>query len=548
VARFRLLHHRPSLDRAIGHLERSAAGLPVGHPDRPLNLATLSNCLLWRYELTSDPADLDGAVNRLREAVAAPGLPPRERAAHHGDLAAVLRARFVLYGERPDLDEAIAAATDAVEHADDPASAITNRALARLARYELTAGLDDLLGALHDARTPVRGPIAAALHRGMRLGVLVDALGSRYQYTDDPEDLDAAISAGREALATLSRVDPNRAAYAAELSLVLRLTDDPARHTEAVEAAEEALRDSPPEHVDRAYRQSTLSMALLARHLSTGDRDDLRRAREMAGEALAAGTELNRPMLLQRAGLMAARWFDVTADPAAPAEGERAIRAALAATPADHPMRDALAVQLADLLTRNPNATTRPAANASPADEARPADGARQAEAREILLAAVRRPGPALSMHSALRAARRLSELCAETGDAENALLGYRRAIELLPTAAWPGLRRAVRESRLADAPRATDAVAQALSAGHPDEAVELLEAGRSVLWSQQLNLRTDLTRLRAAAPDLEGRMNAIRGWFERPSVAGREATSGFPSSPARRGAGRTTPESPTAR
>jgi tetratricopeptide (TPR) repeat protein len=500
VARFKMLRHRPSLDRAISHLERSVTRLPAAHPDRPLNLATLSNCLLWRYELTSDRRDLDRAIDRLREAIASPGLQRRERSGYRGDLAAVLRSRFLRYGDRADLDKAIEAATDAVDHAEDPASAITNCALALLVRYELTADMDDLLGALRYARTPVRGPVATWLHRGPRLGAILGALGSRYQYTDDPDDLAAAIAAGRQALTTLSRVDSNRAFYAAELSLVLRMSDEDAHHAEAVEVAEQALTDTSPENVDRPYYLSTLSLALLARHLSTGDREDLRRARETAGEALAAAADRDRPMLLQRAALMARRWFDVTSDAAAQAEGERAIREALAVTGAGHPIRDALACELAELLRR------------------RPGDEARQVEATAILLAAVRGPGPALSMHNALRAARLLSELCAEAGDAENALLGYRRAVELLPVAAWPGLRRAVREARLTEAPPAIDAGAQAIAAGRPRLAVELLEAGRSVLWAQQLNQRTDLTRLRSAAPGPADRLNEIRGWFERPT------------------------------
>lgn len=76
-----------------------------------------------------------------------------------------------------------------------------------------------------------------------------------------------------------------------------------------------------------------------------------------------------------------------------------------------------------------------------------------------------------------------------------------------------------MREARLAEAPRATDAAAQAVRAGDPRLAVELLDSGRSVIWSQQLNLRADLGRLRAAAPALAERLNAIRVWFERPTA-----------------------------
>jgi hypothetical protein len=299
LARFRLRHHRPSLDRAIGYLEQAAARLRVAHPDRPLVLAALSNGLIWRYELTSDRTDLDGAVDRLREAIASPAATTADRAAFGGDLAGVLRSRFLRDGDIAALDEAVAA-TAAVELGQEVNSAITNRALATLARYEQTADLADLLAALRDARTPVRGPLRGARHRGTRLGVLIDVLGSRYQYTDDEADLAAAVAAGREALATLSRVDPNRALYATQLSSVLRLSDDAALLSEGVSWAEEAVQASSPEHVDHAYRLSSLSMALFMRHLRAGGRDDLQRAWKTADEALAAGSGgHDRPLLLQ---------------------------------------------------------------------------------------------------------------------------------------------------------------------------------------------------------------------------------------------------------
>lgn len=40
---------------------------------------------------------------------------------------------------------------------------------------------------------------------------------------------------------------------------------------------------------------------------------------------------------------------------------------------------------------------------------------------------------------------------------------------------------------------------------------MELLEQGRSVLWTQALNLRTDLTRLAAIAPTLADSLTSIR-------------------------------------
>ena len=50
-----------------------------------------------------------------------------------------------------------------------------------------------------------------------------------------------------------------------------------------------------------------------------------------------------------------------------------------------------------------------------------------------------------------------------------------------------------------------------------PELAVELLEQGRSVLWAQALNLRSDLTRLTEIAPDLAERLDSIRVILDSP-------------------------------
>jgi hypothetical protein len=49
------------------------------------------------------------------------------------------------------------------------------------------------------------------------------------------------------------------------------------------------------------------------------------------------------------------------------------------------------------------------------------------------------------------------------------------------------------------------------MEAGLAEEAVEVLELSRSVLWSQLLDLRSDLNTLRDAYPGHASRLEAIR-------------------------------------
>jgi hypothetical protein len=62
---------------------------------------------------------------------------------------------------------------------------------------------------------------------------------------------------------------------------------------------------------------------------------------------------------------------------------------------------------------------------------------------------------------------------------------------------------------------------------------MELLEMGRSVLWSRQLSQRPDLSRLEAAAPGLAQRLldtGARRAALTRPSAGAATDRSGRPA------------------
>ncbi|WP_306213491.1 CHAT domain-containing protein [Actinoplanes sp. RD1] len=85
-------------------------------------------------------------------------------------------------------------------------------------------------------------------------------------------------------------------------------------------------------------------------------------------------------------------------------------------------------------------------------------------------------------------------------------------AVDLLPLVAWPGLPAAERESLLiAGAGLADEAAAAAIEAGRPAEAVELVEAGRAVLWGQWLATRNDLSAVAAVSPELATRLQESR-------------------------------------
>jgi hypothetical protein len=132
-----------------------------------------------------------------------------------------------------------------------------------------------------------------------------------------------------------------------------------------------------------------------------------------------------------------------------------------------------------------------------------------------------------------LAAARRWGAAAAAGGRLHEAAEGYQVAVGLLPIVAWHGLDRTTREEQLEQAAGlVAEAVACAVLNGSADRAVELLEQGRLVLWTQALNLRSDLEHLAAKHRGLAERLDGIRKILDTPLPL---ATMSAPGSPGAR-------------
>ena len=116
----------------------------------------------------------------------------------------------------------------------------------------------------------------------------------------------------------------------------------------------------------------------------------------------------------------------------------------------------------------------------------------------------------------------------------ESALDAYHAAIQLLPRLAMLGLSLPSCQQALTSGSDGLTraAAACAIRSGHFDEAVELLEEGRGVFWSQALQLRTPMTDLRDVAPELEQKLSRISLALEQGSL--RDASSGLPDATSR--------------
>jgi hypothetical protein len=97
----------------------------------------------------------------------------------------------------------------------------------------------------------------------------------------------------------------------------------------------------------------------------------------------------------------------------------------------------------------------------------------------------------------------------------------YLTAIELLPRLAMLGSGLHARQRALTSGSDglARDAAACAIRSGQYGKAVELLEEGRAIFWSQALQLRTPMSHLREVAPELEMKLKSLSFVLEQGSL-----------------------------
>ncbi len=483
------------LEQALDEGRRLMDGMPEGHPSRPEAGGRVGALLLRRFEREGRPDDLDTAIGHLRSAAYGPGAnlrqlrevlgmpdagPAELRRAGGDGAAALLQAepergpelsalaaacvrRFERDGARADLDEAVAAAQRAVEAGGGGDRAAHCARLATLGttlalRHRAVGDAADLERSIGLGRevVEVAGRMAGAsaarvLHSA--LPNLSNRLRERYLLHAGPADLDEAVELGRRAVA----MDPGP------------------DHQEPDAAGGHRPAGVGPDPAGTA--RTNLALALWDRARLRGDAGDLDAA---VAHARAAADAL-------------------------PPDSPRTARALAA-----------LAGMLADRSALRAAGAGLPGPGGADAADAAERDAVRALEAYADAARCPTSP-PQARLDAALAGGRFAADRAAAgLAGWERAADFHAEAVGLLPAAAWRGLGRGDRERLLA--PRshaATDAAACALACGRPEQAVELLDQGRSVLWGQALDARTDLAELARAHPEAAGRLAELRTALE---------------------------------
>ncbi|MEU0100368.1 hypothetical protein [Streptomyces sp. NPDC006267] len=488
--------------------------LSADGPGRAKTRSLLSSGLLRRFEHLGNTDDLDRGILQGRQALDGLAADDAGRPAVQGNLGVLLRTRNERVGAPDDLHEAMELLRGAVESMDanhpDRSTTLANLGNAHLDRSVLRSSARDLDDGIALLRQAAEVAVPTSRDRYRSLGQLGSALYRRFLRVREVRDIDEAVEALQTVAKTLpdTHIERRPTLNALGVALLARfgVTDDPQDVERAHRTLAECLRLSPVGSPDHSGALSNLASTLYFR-ARRGDRaEDL----TAAIDAIRSAVDTTAPDHPERAGMLIKLSILLRSRSRLeehPGDLDLAVdaaRAALQAPVSSRPDRAHESLAVAHALI------DRLAVNASVTD----------ASAAAALLRKVARSATA-DVYARLEAARTAGDLTARVGGRPGAAVDDYDVVELLPLLAWHGLEWTSRERLLTEWPGLVrDAAAAAIDSLRLPRAVEQLEQGRAVMWSQLLAVRGDLTRLSAEHPDLAERLTDIRNELDKASPA----------------------------
>ncbi|KAG1724867.1 CHAT domain-containing protein [Suillus lakei] len=538
-SRFQHRGNDEDLNQGIALHREALASRPVGHKDRCESLNNLAIQLSTRFDHRGNDEDLDQSIALHREALALRPVGHPVRSGLLNNLAIRLSTCFDHRGNDEDLDQSIALHREAL--ASRPvghpgrSTSLNNLAIQLSIRFE-RRGNDEDLGqgiALHREALALR-PVGHP-DRFLSLNNLASQLSTRFDHRNNDEDLDQSIAFHREALALCPVGYKDRSVslinLAAQLSIRFDHRGNNEDMDEEIALQREALALCPVGHPDQPLSLNTLAIRLSTRFDHRGNDEDLDQSVALQREALAlcpVSHEDRSASLNNLAAQLSTRFYHRGNDE----DLDQAIalqREALVLRPVGHPDRSEslnnLATQLSTcfkhrcneedlnesrehfrcaltLLTQHHPRQVR--VNTSLADvyllfyRSNPGPGqdtdSLDAAMHHLKAAAnVVSAGLLSRLKASLRWVRRADQHTHGTQ-----LEAYATSMQLLDayvstTASVSAHHKAVKNF---PSTLAVDAASCVLRSGEVCRAVELLEQGRTIIWTQMTRLRTPLDSL----------------------------------------------------
>ncbi|KAJ7607088.1 CHAT domain-containing protein [Mycena polygramma] len=549
------------LETAIGMHKDALSSFAATHADRSMSLNNLGDALRMHFQLLGDPKDLAEAIRLHTEALKLCPFPHPDHGPSLNNLANAFQIQFEQQGNFEDLDEAIQLRRRAALFFVAPAPAwiiaSNNLATIVLTRFEHKGDFKDLDEAIKVYKEVLAHCHPTHPHKSGFLSNLAHAIQTRFEQKGDPQDLEEAIRLHRESLGLSQNTDPDHHKSLNNLARAIGIrflqTGFAKDLEETVKLSKEALALCPAPHPDYGVCLNNVSSVLTTQCEQTGDFRDLEDVIRSQREVLALWGSPH-PQHFSALNNLAAtlntryqrkkKFKDLE-------EGIELYDRVVSLCTATHPERSTFLYNLANTLQ------TRFELKHEPEDLQRAIDLHEEALALRpvphldhgislnrlgCLLASAHKDdhdSPQFQRAMSLlqeasaylytspllrfRCTHSWAQVAAEHGHS-SALHAYQETINILPQIAALHLDIVSRQeilSTLQASELASGAAACAIKEGSYTVALELLEASRSIFWSQAMHLQTPLDRLETVDARLASKLCELTRELEHASFRG---------------------------
>ncbi|KIM84983.1 hypothetical protein PILCRDRAFT_5986 [Piloderma croceum F 1598] len=461
LRRFERLGDLSDLENAIFNTQKAIELTDDGHPDQPMHFSNLGISQETRFERLGDLSDLENAISNQQKAVAFTDDGHPSKAMHLSNLGISQQTRFERLGDLLDLDNAVLNIQKAVDLTDDEHSDLpmyfSNLGISQETRFQRLGNLSDIENAISNKQQAVVLTNDGHPSKAIRLSNLGISQQNRFERLGDLSDLENAIVNQQKAVALTDDGHPSKAIRLSNLGIsqqtrfehlseLLDLEDAILNIQKAVDLTDDG-------HPDQPMYFSNLGNSQKTRFEHLGDLADLENAISNQTQAVAL------------------------TDDDHPSKGQRLL---------------AIGTSLQSRFDHLGNSGDLTACILS-------YKAAAQLKA-------------AYPSH-ALFAARQWAQTSHHNHNFISALDGYRTVLELFSKVSWLGLdTRSRQDTLLQEKPENLGCLAAtcAIQLGRLEEAVELLDLGRSVFWRQASSLRGDFELLREEDAELAERLAEI--------------------------------------
>ncbi|KDR72557.1 hypothetical protein GALMADRAFT_753547 [Galerina marginata CBS 339.88] len=487
-----------NISEAISSQQKAVQLTPDGHANMSGSLNNLGISLRLRFQHAGDLTDISESISSHEKAVQ---LTPEGHAIMPvllNNLGNSFQCRFNRTGDLADNSEAISSQQKAVQLTPEGhahmANWLNNLGISLQCRFEHTGDFTNISEAISLQQRAVQLTPEGHADMPARLNNLGNSFQCRYERAGDLTDISEAITFHQKAVRLTPDGHANMPAHLTDLGNSFQrrfeqaLAGDPTDIFEGILFHRKALQLTPEGHADIPGWLNNLGNSLLSRFESTRDLADISEAISLQQKAVQLTPEghTDMPSWLNNLGNMLRCRFDYTGDLTNISESVSSHRKAVQLTPDGH----------ADMPRWLNNLGTSLHNRFEQTGDQADVHGAISNYRRSATYVS---GSPSIRLEAAARWAR-----LATTFDSSQLLEAYGTVIDLISLVI--GLEHTIRKrytNLINISQLSASAAVAAFSSERHDLALEWLEQGRCLVWSQLNDLRTPLDDLRIHNPTL---------------------------------------------